>query len=102
MPASLFIRHWVHSHEEDSPTEMVFRPADFKFPRSRGRAAFELLADGTLIDHGIGPADAGTEIRGTWRQSSENELALFHGAAKKPVRVLSIVRAERDRLVVRK
>ena len=102
MPTDHLIRHWVHSHEEDSPTEMVFRPAAFAFPRSRGRASFELLADGTLIDHGIGAGDAVTETRGTWRESADGELGFYHGPAKKPAHALKIVRAERDRLVVRK
>ncbi|MCI0535000.1 MAG: hypothetical protein L0Z50_07215 [Verrucomicrobiales bacterium] len=102
MPKSHLTRHWVHSHEEDTPTEMIFRPVEFKFPPSRGRASFELLADGTLIDHGIGAGDAVTETRGTWRESPDGELILSHGATKKPARLLKIVSARRDRLVVRK
>ena len=81
---------------------MVFRPAEFDFPRSRGRASFELKADGSLIDHGIGAGDAGTETHGTWSAPSPGALAFFHGAAKQPTRRLKIVRAERDRLVVEK
>ena len=102
MPASLLARHWVHSHEEDTDTEMVFRPADFAFPRSRGRASFELKKDGTLIDHGIGAGDASTETRGTWSAPSADEVAFFQGAAKKPSRLLKIIHAEDDRLVVKK
>ena len=102
MPASPLARHWVHSHEEDTATEMVFRPATFAFPRSRGRASFELKADGSMIDHGIGAGDAGSETLGTWSAPSAGELAFFHGAAKQPARLLTIIRAERDRLVVKK
>jgi len=39
-------RCWVHSHEEDSDEEMVFRPAAYEFPPSRGRRSFELKPDG--------------------------------------------------------
>ena len=81
---------------------MVFRPAAFAFPRSRGRASFELKADGSLIDHGIGPGDAGTETHGTWSAPAPGELAFFHGAAKTPARRLKIIRTEHDRLVVEK
>ena len=94
------IGHWVHSHEEDSPTEMIFRPANFSFPRSRGRTSFELLPE-SLIDHGVGPGDAATETRGTWSVLPDGELSLFHGTGKKPVRVLRVVSAQPDRLVVR-
>ena len=102
MPASSLARHWVHSHEEDTDTEMVFRPAEFTFPRSRGRASFELKTDGTLIDHGIGAGDAATETHGTWSAPTAGEIAFFQGTAKKASRVLTVLRAEPDRLVVKK
>ena len=51
------LQHWIHSHEEDTDTEMVFRPASFNFPPARGRKGFELSPDGTLIDYRIGPTD---------------------------------------------
>lgn len=102
MPASPLARHWVHSHEEDTDTEMVFRPSDFAFPRSRGRVSFELKSDGSLIDHGIGAGDAATETGGTWSAPSSDEIAFFQGAGKKPSRMLKIIHAEPDRLVVKK
>ena len=43
-------QHWVHSHEEDTNTEIVFRPATYNFPRSRGRRSFELKTDGILVE----------------------------------------------------
>ena len=81
---------------------MVFRPSEFAFPRSRGRVSFELKADGSLIDHGIGAGDAATETHGTWSAPSADELAFFQGAGKKPSRLLKIIRTEHDRLVVKK
>ena len=102
MPASKLVGHWVHSHEEDTDTEMVFRPANFAFPRSRGRISFELKADGSMVDHGIGAGDAATETRGTWSQPSTGVLAFIHGTEKKPARKLKIIRAEHDRLVMEK
>ncbi len=38
---SRLCQRWIHSHEEDTDTEMVYRPADFAFPPSRGRTGFE-------------------------------------------------------------
>ncbi len=94
------IGHWVHSHEEDSATEMIFRPASFSFPRSRGRDSFELQAN-ALIERGPGPADAATETRGTWSVSADGGLSFFHGAAKKAARVMKVVSVQPERMVIR-
>ena len=50
---------WVHSHEEDTADELVFRAADsgYAFPRSRGREALELRPDGSYLGVVPGPAD---------------------------------------------
>jgi hypothetical protein len=48
---------WVHSHEEDTPEEMVFRPADYAFPPSRGREAIDLRPDGSYAGTVPGPVD---------------------------------------------
>lgn len=100
MKSQDLIGHWVHSHEEDSAGEMIFRPASFSFPRSRGRDSFELQAD-ALIEHGPGPGDAATETRGTWSLSADGKLSFFRGPGKKASRVLNIASVEPDRLVVR-
>jgi hypothetical protein len=48
---------WVHSHEEDSADEMVFRSADYAFPPSRGRETIELRPDGSYAGTVPGPVD---------------------------------------------
>ena len=58
---------WVHSHEEDTADETVFRSADYAFPPSRGREAIELRPDGSYAGTVPGPVDkpvAGDE--GQW------------------------------------
>jgi hypothetical protein len=100
--SEILSRHWVHSHEEDTETEMVFRPASFNFPRSRGRRAFELKPDGSLVDIGIGPTDRPQEAQGRWNLADDDRL-VFHGKTPLgPSRTLQIVSAEKDRLVIRK
>ena len=101
MASSLLNRHWVHSHEEDSATEMVFRPASYKFPPSRGRTGFELRADGTMTEHGPGPVDAPVSTAGKWREEPDGRLVFLHPGQAKPSRVLQVVRTQADRLVVR-
>jgi hypothetical protein len=92
--------HWVHSHEEDTPTEMVFRPADYPFPRSRGRAGFQLAAGGKAIDHGIGPTDRPESAECTWRlENSAGPTLVIDTPSGVPTK-LPIRSVSADRLVV--
>ena len=95
-------QHWMHSHEEDTDTEMVFRPASYSFPRSRGRRSFELRPDGRLVQAAIGPTDRPLESEGSWKLEDDDRLAFYSGSQSEPTRVLRIARADRDRLVVKK
>jgi hypothetical protein len=97
----LLQKRWLHSHEEDSETEMVFRPASFKFPPSRGRAGFDLKRNNSFVDIGIAPTDGPQESTGTWKLH-DNQLELFKSPSSTPTRTLQIVSADKDRLVVRK
>ena len=92
------VGHWVHSREEDTPTETVFRPSTFAFPLSRGRKGFELRPDGSMTDFGIGPTDRRQAAQGKWSLDEEGVLTL----EAKDRRSLAIVSADKDKLVVRK
>ncbi len=80
----LLCRRWIHSHEEDTETEMVFRPATFPFPRSRGRISFELRPDGTLVEQGMGPTDRRTEATGRWALAADGILEFTRGSQEPP------------------
>jgi hypothetical protein len=96
-------QRWVHSHEEDSDTEMVYRPASYKFPPSRGRSSFELKPDGSLRESGPGPSDRSEQSKGTWRLDAGKNLVLDPGPGERQrSRILKLVSAGRDRLVVKK
>jgi hypothetical protein len=97
----LLQKRWLHSHEEDSDSEMVFRPASFKFPPSRGRAGFDLKANKSYVDIGIAPADGPQESSGTWTVDG-NTLELFNPSSSTPARTLQILSVDKNRLVVRK
>jgi len=88
---------WVHSHEEDTDEEMVFRSADsgYAFPPSRGREALELHPDGSYGGTVPGPVDKPEERSGEWTLEEGNRLVLGD-------RVLEVTSAERDVLRVRK
>lgn len=55
----------LHSHEEDTDTETVYRPADYDFPLSRGRSGFDLKQDNKLAEINIAPTDGTTENEGS-------------------------------------
>jgi hypothetical protein len=92
-------RHWVHSHEDDTDREMVFRPSTYAFPPSRGRRSLDLRPDGTLIEGGPGPTDRRQSSEGTWSLDGGSLVLQVKGQA---ARRLHIVSAEPDRLVVEK
>jgi hypothetical protein len=94
-------QYWKHSQEDDTPTETVFRPATYNFPRSRGRFSFELKRDGTVVFHGVGPTDRPQVATGVWKREG-NRLALYTNPAGEPDQVLEIVSISPDRLVVRR
>ncbi len=100
MKAQDLIGHWVHSHEEDRDGEMVFRPASFSFPRSRGRDSFELQKD-ALVQRGHGPGDAATVKGGTWSLSDDGKLTFFDDSGTKAARVLAVLSVAPDRLTLR-
>jgi hypothetical protein len=95
-------RHWVHSHEEDTETERVFRPASFAFPRSRGRSAMALKPDGGLVETGIGPTDRPQESQETWKLEGGDTLSIYEKGKQKPKRTMKIVSLDQERLVVKK
>jgi hypothetical protein len=93
-------RRWVHSHEEDTEGEMVFRPAAYEFPPSRGRRSFELKPDGTLAEGRIGPTDRPVEAQGTW-ELRDDRLVLRRDPSETP-RLMRIASVDDDRLIVEK
>jgi hypothetical protein len=77
LPKAIFGR-WVHSREEDTEKIMVFRPATFKFPRSRGRNGFEIREDGVFLLHTIAETDGLRTLAGRWKLTGPGTiLALF-------------------------
>lgn len=80
---------------------MVFRPASFEFPPSRGRRSFELRPDGGLVEGGIGPADRPLETQGSWELEDGDRLVL-RPAPPAPTRVMKIVFVDENRLGIEK
>jgi hypothetical protein len=94
-------RHWIHSNEEDTPTERVYRPATWSFPPSRGRTGFDLKPDNRCAGFGIAAADGVEEYAATWDLDDDDRLTIYDDR-QRPVQVMQIVAVDDDRLVVRK
>lgn len=99
---SLLARRWLHSHEEETPTERVYRPEAFPFPPSRGRSGFELHPDGSAERIGIGGDDRREVLPAHWELGEGTPARLRISGAGGDVTELSILSAEPDRLTVRK
>lgn len=91
---------WVHSHEEDSDDEMVFRPATHPFPPSRGRTSFELREDGSYLERSPGPVDVPEETDGSW--AVEGDRVVFSPSEEAPAHAWQVTSLEANRLVVRR
>ncbi len=91
---------WVHSHEEDTEDEMVFRPATHPFPPSRGRTSFELRPDGTYVERSPGPVDVPVESSSWW--ALDGDRLVLGAAGDRPGHAWEVAVAEDDRLVFRK
>ena len=92
---------WVHAHEEDTEDEMVFRPAGTDLPPSRGRMAFELHADGTFAETGLGATDVPEDATGNWSLEGDT-ITLSEGATQGVPREIEVVSADEGKLVILK
>jgi len=101
LPANIFGRRWLHSHEEDTATEMIFRPTGYSFPPSRGRTGFELRPDGSALAIGIAPTDGPQEGEAEWSLASEHEIRIQVPKTQES-RTLDLQSVTPDRLVLRK
>ena len=100
-PPELF-QTWIHSHEDDTATERVYRPAGYAFPPSRGRTGFELRPDRTCTRIGISPRNGSTRAAGTWEYEENDERVLTLSLGTGQGETIRIVSVAPDRLVTRK
>jgi hypothetical protein len=93
-------KRWVHSHEEDSDEEAVFRSGDRPLPPARGRRSLELRPDGSYVESFPGPVDVPEEASGRW--SLEGDRLALNPAGDRPGEEWRVVAAEDDRLRLRR
>ncbi len=94
---------WLHSHEEDTNDETVYRPADYDFPLSRGRGGFDLQSGNKMTEINIAATDGTAEDSGTWElKSGDKNLKIELNPASSAKRDLEIKSVSKDRLVIKK
>lgn len=91
---------WRHSHEEDAAGRTVFRPESFAFPRSRGRVALRLNADGSAVRYPIGADDRSGAVPGSWLVVGR-QLSITDAGATTPAHVWNVIAAGRDELILK-
>jgi hypothetical protein len=95
-------RVWMHSREEDTDKEQVYRPKGTKLPPARGRTGFEVKERGIFVAHEIAPTDGTTRIEGRWEWKESVLLVTFPRAPKVPKRSLRILSCDKDVLRISK
>ncbi len=93
LPKEIF-RRWGHSFEESTSEITVYRPAEYEFPRARGRAGIEFRPDGTFIDWVIGPDDARRGVNGHWQIETPVRVRVFFEGDVRAPRILEILQCD--------
>ena len=95
-------QRWLHSHEEDTDSELVYRPATFRFPPSRGRDGFEFKSDFTCLEIGIGPTDAIQERLGSWEVEENDGIEICIHPKASEMQKIRVSSVDGERLVIKK
>ena len=90
---------WVRSNEDDTDDEVVFRPADYAFPPSRGRTSIELREDGSYVECAPGPVDVPEEWAGRW--SLEGNRLVLEAEGDRPGHAWEIASADEECLTLK-
>ncbi len=93
---------WLHSHEEDSATERVYRRSGFDFPPSRGRDGYEFRPDRSATYIGIAARDGAAPNACKWRvrTGARPEIVLTFPNGQQ--RVLQVTSVDQERLLIKK
>jgi hypothetical protein len=101
LPGSIFKR-WIHSREEDTGENVVYRPAGYRFPPARGREGIEFREDGAFVHYVIGPTDRSQAVKGQWKSNEPKIIEVsFPDQSSSPYKLV-IVKCSDDMLIVKK
>lgn len=91
--------HWIHSVEEDTAGEEVYRRNGYAFPDGPPRRGFQIGADGEFVEHPTAPP--GNPVRGRWTAQEGAIRVEFPGTAQQPY-TFRILSADGDVLKIRR
>jgi hypothetical protein len=100
LPSALF-QHWIHSHEEDFATVVVYRPRSYPLPPARGRDGFIIFTDGLFRQLDIAMTDGNRTVEGKWEQIADTMLKVEFPLAHRSPMVYEVLECEVDRLEIR-
>jgi len=97
---STIYQSWVHTFEEDTNTEKVFRPTGYPLPPARGREGIEFQRGGKVIYRAIGPVDLPVQYEGSWTMTDKNTMQVQIPDYSDQSQSFRITSLEKDRLVI--
>lgn len=89
----------MRSQEDDTDGELVFRPASYAFPPSRGRTSIDLRPDGTYLESAPGPVDVPEESTGRW--TLEGDRLVLEAEGDRPGHAWEITAADAKALTLK-
>ena len=83
---------WVHSQEEDTETQMVYRPSTYNLPPIRGgRVSLDIKSDGTFLTTGeAGADDRQTQTKANWKVDNNTLVLSDPHIDKKKLKILAL------------
>jgi hypothetical protein len=93
-------KHWIHSHEEDTKDQKVYRPSTFEFPPARGRDGFEIRPNGEFVLFFPGRTDRSEKTIGKFTINS-NKLNVELDSFQKSY-IITILSCDENRLIIQK
>ena len=90
---------WIHSFEEDTEDEMVYRPQSFTLGKSRGRTQLDLKANGKVVDTKIGRDDVPDAVIGTWKLEGDQLIVELSDSSRQ---VYPVKEVTPEKLVLKK
>ncbi|MBT2206488.1 hypothetical protein [Actinomadura sp. NEAU-AAG7] len=92
---------WLHSFEEDTETEAVYRPSGHAFrPARRPRRGLEFRPDGTFVERRAGPDDRRVGVEGHWERRGADRVAVSFPAGGRPPFEITVLSRTADRLTI--
>ena len=91
---------WIHSHEEDTANEIVFRPSNYAFPLTRSaRNIYHFAPDGMLIKGEPTASDSINKIEDKWDLKSD-EISMYEDGKLINKKVIASI--DKNKLVLKK